>query len=285
MRIGAHISSAGGLSKIPRRAKEIGAECIQIFAGSPRRYDIFFPRQEEIEKYRQEIKENEIDPVYIHASYLLNLASEDSAILEKSLENLKKTMEFSFLIKADGVVYHPGSPKGKDKEEAVEREIVSIIKVLEETPEETFLVIENTAGKKKIGTNPDEIGYIFKKVNSLRLKVCVDTAHSFESGNIKDFNKKNLEEWISWWDSKVGVDNIALFHINDSLTDFESQHDRHGNIGEGFIGEKGFQEMTTLKEIKNIPWILEVPGFDGKGPDKENIDILNKIRNFNKKML
>ncbi|MCF7845418.1 MAG: deoxyribonuclease IV [Candidatus Pacebacteria bacterium] len=285
MRIGAHISSAGGLSKIPCRAKEIGAECIQIFAGSPRRYDIFFPKQEEVEKYREEIQKNGTDPVYIHASYLLNLASEDSAILEKSLENLKKTMQFSFLIKADGVVYHPGSPKGKNKEEAIEREIVNIIKVLKETPEETFLVIENTAGKKKIGTNPDEIGYIFKKVNSPRLKVCVDTAHSFESGNIKDFNKKNLEEWISWWDNKVGVDNIALFHINDSLTDFESQHDRHGNIGEGFIGEKGFQEMATFKEIKNIPWILEVPGFDGKGPDKENVDILKKIRNFNKKML
>jgi deoxyribonuclease IV len=278
MKIGAHISAAGGISNVPRRAKEIGAECVQIFAGSPRRYDIFFPKEEELKKYKEEVEKNKISPVYIHASYLLNLASEDTTLIEKSIENLKKTMQFSFLIKADGVVYHPGSPKGKDKEEAIEREILNIIKILKETPEETVLVIENTAGKKKIGTNPDEVGYIFKKVNSPRLKVCVDTAHSFESGNIKNFNKKEIGEWLSWWDEKVGLQNIALFHINDSLTDFESQHDRHGNIGEGFIGKKGFQEMATFQEIKNTPWILEVPGFDGKGPDKKNIDILKEIR-------
>ncbi len=278
MKIGAHISAAGGISNVPRRAKEIGAECVQIFAGSPRRYDIFFPEEEELKKYREGVEKNKISPVYIHASYLLNLASEDATLIEKSIENLKKTMQFSFLIKADGVVYHPGSPKGKNKEEAIEREILNIIKILKETPEETVLVIENTAGKKKIGTNPDEVGYIFKKVNSPRLKVCVDTAHSFESGNIKNFNKKEIGEWLSWWDKKVGLQNIALFHINDSLTDFESQHDRHGNIGEGFIGKKGFQEMATFQEIKNTPWILEVPGFDGKGPDKKNIDILKEIR-------
>jgi deoxyribonuclease IV len=278
MKIGAHISAAGGISNVPRRAKEIGAECVQIFAGSPRRYDIFFPEEEELKKYREGVEKNKISPVYIHASYLLNLASEDATLIEKSIENLKKTMQFSFLIKADGVVYHPGSPKGKNKEEAIEREILNIIKILKETPEETVLVIENTAGKKKIGTNPDEVGYIFKKVNSPRLKVCVDTAHSFESGNIKNFNKKEIGEWLSWWDKKVGLQNIALFHINDSLTDFESQHDRHGNIGEGFIGKKGFQEMATFQEIKNTPWILEVPGFDGKGPDKKNIDILKGIR-------
>jgi deoxyribonuclease IV len=278
MKIGAHISAAGGISNVSRRAKEIGAECVQIFAGSPRRYDIFFPEEEELKKYREGVEKNKISPVYIHASYLLNLASEDATLIEKSIENLKKTMQFSFLIKADGVVYHPGSPKGKNKEEAIEREILNIIKILKETPEETVLVIENTAGKKKIGTNPDEVGYIFKKVNSPRLKVCVDTAHSFESGNIKNFNKKEIGEWLSWWDKKVGLQNIALFHINDSLTDFESQHDRHGNIGEGFIGKKGFQEMATFQEIKNTPWILEVPGFDGKGPDKKNIDILKEIR-------
>ncbi len=278
-KIGAHISMGGGLSKGIKRAKEMEVECMQIFAGSPRRYEVSLPTSIEIEKYKEDLEKEEIKPVYIHASYLVNLASEESNILQKSIKNISQTIDFANLINAEGVIYHPGSPKGSVKKKAIEREIKSILKILEKDSDgKSFLVIENTAGKKKIGTDPTEIGYIFKKINSSRLKVCVDTAHSLEAGNIKDFSEKKIREWILWWDREVGLKNIAAFHINDSLTSFGSQNDRHANIGEGYIGKKGFENLINIRETQHIPWILEVPGFDNKGPDKQNVDIIKRIR-------
>ncbi len=277
IKIGAHISVAGGISKGVERGKEIGVDCIQIFAGSPRRYEVTFPNKKEIEKYRKNISESRISPVYIHASYLLNLASEDDEILQKSLYSLKETLNFSDFIGAEGVVYHPGSPKGGSKEEAINREVKSILKILHETPKNTLLIIENTAGKKKIGTTPREVGKIFRAVNSSRLRVCIDTAHSLESGNIREFSDKEIKRWLLEWDKEVGLKNLSLFHINDSLTTFDSQHDRHANIGEGHIGKEGFKNLSKCKQLPKVPWILEVPGFDDKGPDKKNVDIIKKL--------
>ncbi len=278
IKIGAHVSVSGGISKGVERGEKIGAECLQIFAGSPRRYEVSLPDEKEVERYREKIFESKIDFVYIHASYLLNLASEDDKILQKSLKSLQDTLLFADHVKAEGVVYHPGSPRGGSKTLAIEREIKSVLEVLKKTPENTLLVIENTAGQKKIGTTPEEVGYIFQKVNSPRLKVCIDTAHSFQSGNIKNFSNKEIEKWLLWWEKEVGLKNISLFHINDSLTLFDSQHDRHANIGEGHIGMKGIKNLMNVKKIAGIPWILEVPGFDGKGPDKKSVEILKNMR-------
>ncbi len=275
--IGAHVSIKGGLVNAVKRAKDINVDCMQIFAGSPRKYDISFPKKEEEKKYKEEIEKSNISSVYIHASYLLNLASDNYIIRKKSIENIKKTLLFGDIIGASGVVYHPGSPKGKLKDEAIEREIESILNVLE-VPSNTSLIIENTAGKKKIGTDPNEIGYIFKNVNSSRLMACIDVAHSFESGNIENFTEKEIEKWLLWWDNEVGIKNISLLHVNDSLTKSNSLVDRHANIGKGEIGLIGFVNLMKNEKLRRVPWILEVPGIDGNGPDKENVIILKKIR-------
>ncbi len=277
-KIGAHISIAGGILKGIERASEMEVECMQIFASTPRRYEISFPKEAEIKKIKEKLSFLKDFPIYIHANYLLNLASEDKIIYEKSLESLENTLNFSSMIEAEGVVYHPGSPKGGDKNNAIEREADSIKKILRRTDNKSFLFIENTAGKKKIGVNPKEVGLIFNYVKSSRLKVCIDTAHSLESGNIEKFTEDNIEKWLDEWNKEINLENVGLFHINDSLTDFNSEHDRHENIGEGYIGLEGFKKLMKIKKIRNIPWIIEVPGFDGKGPDKKNIDILKKIR-------
>jgi deoxyribonuclease IV len=279
-KIGGHVSAAGGFINCIKNAKNIGAEAIQVFAGSPRRYDVLLLKKEELDKYKEEIKKEKISPVYIHASYLINLASEDEVIFRKSVESIKNSLYFASKIGAKGVVYHPGSPKGGSKKEAINREIKAIKDILKNTPKNVYLIIENTAGIKKIGTDPDEIGCIFQKVNSKRIKVCIDTAHSLESGNIKSFEKSEIKKWILWWKKKVGLENIELLHINDSKTGADSKHDRHANIDEGFIGISGFKNLISFREFKKVPWILEVPGFDNSGPDKKNIDILKKMRSF-----
>ncbi len=251
---------------------------MQIFAGSPRRYEISHPSEKEIKEFRKLLKESDIYPVYVHANYPLNLASEDEMIRKKSLKNIEETLKLVSLLGLQGLIYHPGSPKGGDKKKAILREIGNIKKVLANTPADSVLILENTAGEKKIGTNPREVGYIFGSINSSRLRVCVDTAHSFEAGNITNFSIPEIRKWISSWEKEVGACNISLLHINDSATTVGSQHDRHENIGNGHIGRKGFTNLISVEKARNIPWILEVPGFDGRGPDKKNVDILKKIR-------
>ncbi len=283
-KIGAHISIAGGVVKAAKRAIEMGAECMQIFPGSPRRYDVFNLEEEDINNFLGITRDNNVSPTFIHASYLINLASEDISIKEKSITSILESLVFAEKIKSKGLIYHPGSPKGGDKKKAIEREIKSLQEIIEKTSSKTNICIENTAGIKKIGTNEEEIEYILKKINSPRLMVCIDTAHAFESGNINNFSKKEIKKWLQRWEEKVGLQKIAAFHINDSLTAFNSHHDRHQNIGEGFIGKEGFYNLMSFSDIRDIPWIIEVPGFDNLGPDKKNINILKEIRsNFNEK--
>ncbi len=256
----------------------MGLECMQIFPGSPRRYETFSLSEKEESDFQNLLKKGEIYPIYFHASYLLNLASEDERIRKKSLKSLRDSLHLAYRLQLKGVIYHPGSPKGGIKKDAIEREARSIKEILQETPQDTALVVENTAGVKKIGTDPKEVGYILEKVNSSRLKVCLDTAHSLESGNISSFSIEETEAWFSEWEKEVGAKNIALLHVNDSRTEAGSQHDRHENIGYGHIKREGFVNLMKNPKGKEVPWILEVPGFDGKGPDKENVDVLKKIR-------
>ncbi len=276
--IGAHLSASGGIFNAVYEAQSIGAECLQIFVGSPRRYEVKTLSDEEVSRYREAIKDLPSDKVFIHASYLINLASEDAVIRQKSVHSLAESLRVVEKIDSCGVIYHPGSPKGGDKDQAIAREIKALKEVLESTPLKSILIIENTAGNKKIGTNEDEVSTIFKGVKSSRVKVCLDTAHAFESGNISDYSKESITDWISRWNQKVGFSNIVALHINDSLTAHNSNRDRHANVGEGHIGVEGFASMMSFAELRKVPWILEVPGINNTGPDKANIDIVKDLR-------
>jgi len=147
--------------------------------------------------------------------------------------------------------------------------------VLKNAPGKSQLIMENTAGGgQKVGADLDELGKIFKAVKSKRLKICIDTAHAFEAGLIKSYSRQNIKKFFDDAENSFGVKNIIALHINDSKTPFNSHHDRHENIGEGYIGLKGFKDLAKEKRINNLAWILEVPGFKNEGPDKKNINIL-----------
>lgn len=140
-----------------------------------------------------------------------------------------------------------------------------------------YLILENSAGAGgNIGSNFSELGRILKQVQNDRLKICLDTCHAFASGydvKTSDGIKKTLEEF----DQEIGLNNLAVIHANDTKFDIGSKKDRHENIGEGFIGKEGFSNLINNPLLKDIPFILEVPGFSGSGPDRENIDILKSL--------
>ena len=298
-KLGAHVSAAGGLYNAIDNAKRIGAECIQIFGASPRMWRTKLPALTDVEKYKQAAKEADMEAVYLHASYLVNLASFNDLNRQNSIGNLIDHLKITDLIGARGLIFHLGSSgEEPDKNIAIKKTVDAMKEVLKIVPGKTWLIMENSAGGgQKLGSKFSEIGEILKQMRaekpsphnrtsvgagssrpfSDRVKICLDTAHIFESGGIEEYTPKNIKKLFDELDKEIGLENLVALHINDSKTKFNSHHDRHENLGEGFIGLEGFKNLAKENRLWNKDWLLEVPGFDDNGPDKKNMDILKSL--------
>lgn len=270
-RIGGHVSTSGGLQNAIQNTVEIGGNCMQIFAGSPRMWARSLYSTSDAEAFREGVAKVDLNPVYIHALYLTNLASDNLELLEKSKAALITDMNNSAAIDSAGVVLHIGSHQGRGWPAARTLVIESIKSVLDATPKNSILLLENSAGQQgKIGSLP-ELSTILHELPSNRLKVCLDTAHAFEAG-YNFTTEEGLEMWIAEIEKTITLAKIELFHLNDSKTSLGSGRDMHQNIGDGFIGSDGLSRLINHKKFAHLPLILEVPGLEGLGPDKANID-------------
>ncbi len=279
MKIGAHVSTAGGISNAVARGQEIGCEAIQIFGSSPQSWAFKPVPGEQIELFRQGMADAGIGPVFLHAIYLINLGTPSKESLKKGIVSLINYMNLAADIGAVGVIVHPGSHGGKGFEEVLPQVVETIKIVLDASPDEPILAVENMAGMgRHIGAQFGELGDILKAVDSPRLKICLDTQHSFAAGYDLT-NPEGLRAMLDELDAGPGWANVAAVHANDSRRPCGSGIDRHDNIGDGFIGEEGFAAIMGNPVFSDVPFFLEVPGFEGKGPDQKNIDILKKIRN------
>lgn len=165
------------------------------------------------------------------------------------------------------------------REASIKKAVVTMKEILKNSPGDTKLIIENVAGGgAKIPATPKEIGQMLELANDKRVAVCYDTAHGFEAGLIKEHTPEAVKLLWDEFDKEVGCEHLVAIHANDSKTEFNSHHDRHENIGEGFIGKKAFEYLMADKRIAHTHWFLEVPGYDGLGPDKKNMDALKKCR-------
>lgn len=161
------------------------------------------------------------------------------------------------------------------KEEAIENLASGMKNVLKSIPGDSKLIMENSAGGgHRIGSTAEDLRMLLEKIGSDRVKVCFDTAHAFEAGIIDAYTPERIEKLFDEWEREVSAENIVAVHANDSKTAFNSHNDRHENIGAGYIGLEGFRNLAKERRILEKPWILEVPGFDGEGPDKKNIETL-----------
>ncbi len=278
MIIGAHVSTSGGLYNAVPNAQRIGAQTFQIFGASPRQWSAKVPEKSVLERYQSELEKNKLGPVFLHAAYLVNLASPDEITRAKSVVSLTQHLKIAESIGAEGLIFHIGSGKEAPKDVAIKHVASGVKAVLKNSPGISKIILENSAGGgQKLGSCAKEVGEILNLIGSNRVKVCFDTAHAFEAGIIEGYSKENIKKLFDEWDREVGLENLSALHVNDSKTVFNSHHDRHENIGQGYIGLKGFKSLAQEKRINQIPWLLEVPGFDGEGPDKENIDLLKSL--------
>lgn len=278
MQIGAHVSSSGRIEKCFDRAGAIGAETIQIFASAPQSWRTTEHSDDAVAAFRSRAIECGIDSVFLHGAYLINLATGDPAHLSRSVGSLTSALETAARLAARGVIFHVGSHKGTGFEGVLPQIETAVTTVLEKTPKDTWLVLENSAGMGgSIGATFAELGAIIRGVHSERVRICLDTCHLLAAGH-EIRTPGGLDATMAAFDREIGLDRLVAIHANDSKVDLGGGRDRHENIGEGFIGLEGFATMIGHPAFASLPFILEVPGFEGNGPDQRNIDLLREIR-------
>lgn len=275
--IGAHVSASGGYAPLCKKAKEIGANCIQFFGGSPVRWNASIPAKEDRELFQEEMKKNGLVRSFLHAPYLINLASPKENLPMLSQALLKRHLEIAAALGVDGVIFHIGSRGDRPEAEAEKIVADALSEILEKVPG-SALLIENSAGAGNlVGDQLDEIGRIMGMVHNPRLGCCIDTAHAFGAGILSEFTKEKVDSFVKEIDTQIGLKKLWAIHLNDSKVAAGTNKDRHENIGEGHIGKEGMKNFLSHEKLKDIPVLLEVPGYENEGPDKKNIDMVKSL--------
>src|SRR5438552_10890137 len=239
MYIGAHLSSSGGLDKAVDRAEAVGAESLQVFTQSPRTWRPTNHDPATFDRFRERRAEVGLAGVLCHALYLCNFAAPDDAVYEKSVAALRNTMEVACAIGADGVVFHVGSHLGAGFEAGLERVVPAMAQVLDLCSDETWLLMENSAGAGgTIGRSIEELAILYDRLGRHpRLGICLDSCHLYVSG-VDVTDPAALDACLDEVDSSIGLDRLRALHVHDSATAPGSSRDPHANIGRGPLREK-----------------------------------------------
>ncbi len=279
MRVGAHISSAGGANNVFGRAAEIGAEAIQLFISPPQQWRPPKLPDEVVEAFRAGHEKMPV-PLFFHGVYLVNLGTpDDSALLGRSKGSLKQYVRAAGTLGVEGTIFHVGSHKGAGFEAVREQICAVMLEVLEFAENDSMLLIENNAGQGQgIGSTFTEIGELIRGCdNHPRIGVCLDTCHAFAMG-YEISTREGCEMAMTEFETEIGFDRLRAVHANDSRMPLGGVRDRHENIGDGHIGLDGFTTILAHPAFRDMSLLLEVPGIEGDGPDEENIERLKRIR-------
>jgi deoxyribonuclease-4 len=272
---GGHVG--GGVKAAPERAEAIGADALQLFVQSPRAWRFPNHDPEVLGSFEERARAAGMDAWIVHAIYLINLASPDEELYDKSVATLCSTVDAACAIKADGVVFHVGSHLGSGFEAGLERATPAIEQVLERCSDTTWLLIENSAGTGgTMGRSIEEIAQLVDRLGSHpRLGVCLDSCHLWASG-VDVTDAAAFDAVLDEFHRQIGLDRLRALHVNDSVTPLGSNRDRHANLKEGVIGE-GLATFLGNRRLQNLPAIVETEGQQGKGADEHEIRKLREL--------
>jgi deoxyribonuclease-4 len=277
MRLGFHISIAGGFSKVVERARARGCETIQFFSRNPRGWKYSPLDKEEVKDFRSSIRSSTLYPVFLHMPYLPNIASSKSKFYKRSIRSIVTDLQRAEYLGAQYLIIHIGHRMESSEDQALEAVSQGIDRAFEKVKNGIMLLMENTAGQ---GT---EVGYSFVQIKKIiegvhdhqRMGVCLDTAHTFEAGYDLS-NKEGLDRTLELFDQTIGLKRVHLLHLNDSKTPLGSRKDRHWHIGEGYIGLEGFRNLVNHPLLRHLPGIMETPRKDTV-EDLKNMEVMRSL--------
>jgi deoxyribonuclease-4 len=280
LRIGIHTSISGSLEKAALKAAELGANTFQIFSASPRMCRASMPGKDAIAALRRARERLDLRPLVIHVNYLINLASIDPVIREKSITSFRGELERAEAIGAEYLVTHPGSYRGQPLEQAIAAFVLGLAEAARGVVAPNVRVLlENTAGSgTHIGGRLEELHMIHglaARETDLKMAYCLDTCHLLAAG-FDIASEPGLKKTVSEADNILGMENVKVIHANDSKGSLGSHLDRHANIGEGHIGAAGFRRILARPELRTKPFILETP-VENDGDDRRNVEMLKSL--------
>ncbi|HWG92306.1 MAG TPA: deoxyribonuclease IV [Candidatus Thermoplasmatota archaeon] len=264
MLFGCHVSTQGGVEMAPMRGRELGCEVIQLFSKNQMQWAAKPLGETAVQTFRQGTKTHELQHGLIHASYLLNLASQDDALWNKSIDGLVVEVERAHMLGIPWVVFHPGSPKDCGSEYGCERVAQGVVQALDRTKGLTAgILLETNAGQGAcVGRTFEELRAMLDGIAANpRVGICFDTCHTFVAG-YPIHTEEGYEETFRRFDEVIGLQNLKAFHLNDSKQPLGSNKDRHEVLGSGLIGLPTFERLARDPRFRDLPGYLETPGGD-----------------------
>ena len=283
--LGAHLSIEGGLTNALKKGESIGCTAIQIFTKSNRQWHSKPLTKEELTTFKTQQEKSSIVCVVAHASYLINLASPDRTLHEKSITALIAELQTCNEASIPFLVIHPGSYTSSTPQEGCKAIAQGLNTALKNSTGPTKILLETMAGQGTVvGSNFEELATIRELVtDKKRIGFCLDTCHVFSAG-YDITTRTGYEQLWRDFDHHLGLSHLKVIHLNDSKKECASRVDRHEAIGKGFIGEKGFSFLMNDERFFDIPKILETPKANLQD-DAKNMSILTKLLSSKSKKL
>jgi deoxyribonuclease IV len=278
--IGAHVSSGKGVHNAPGRAAERDSTVLQMFTKMASRWAEPECTSEIGALFRAECEKFNIRFTAAHDSYLINLATSDEVLLERSRLSFEKELERCTVLQLDALVSHPGNATGGNAERALAQNADLVGEALDNSYGHTVVLFETTAGAgTSLGARFSELAELIRRIGpelSHRVGVCVDTCHIWAAGY--DI-VRHYDDVFAEFDDVVGLHRIKLFHLNDSVGGLGSRRDRHAHIGAGELGAEPFRRLMNDERFASVPKVIETPKDDDVlGTDRQNLSFLRATR-------
>lgn len=279
---GSHCSIAGGYYKSVEEAQAVGCDCVQLFTKNNNQWKAKPITDEDVKLFRDRLESLKIGHPLSHASYLINLASPDDELWNKSIDGMVIEWQRAEQLGLDGVVLHPGAFVSSDEASGMQRIVKALAKIYKSVkPKTSWLLLENTAGQGScLGWNMQQLGGMLEKTGAeMKIGVCLDTCHAHAAGyDMSD--PKGLKKLVDEATEYNVLDSIRAIHLNDSKKEMGSRVDRHEHIGLGTIGEDGFKRFLKHKAFKDLPMYLETEkgdSPDGRPWDEVNLEVIRRL--------
>lgn len=279
-RIGIHLGTAGGVSNAAERAREIGANTLQIFSSSPRMWRAAKIDPAQCERMHALRTQYRLAPLVIHTSYLVNVCSQSNEVRKQSIAAFRGEVERALALGAEFLVLHPGSWKGLSRHEGLKFAAESIEKAIDGLPWQSTpfgILIENTAGAEfSLGGSFEQVAELVALLrNHAPVAVCLDTCHVHVAG-YDIVSAEGYEQIIVQAATTIGLEDIRVWHCNDAKAACGSRLDRHQHIGQGSIGIEPFRRLLNDKRFRHCAFIAETP-VDEPGDDERNVRVLKSL--------